>query len=355
MPKKGTSRRRFIQSTVSGMGVGSLGLLGSAAADERSHVAESTTSGRKDPLPVFSEICPQHVQLLMRRSANRHKHIKASLKREGARPLTVGAYQMRNHCDGEKGKESNLGRMLKAVGSAARLGVEMLAFPEMCLPGYFTPISGTADEAVVANHRLSDEIGCSRYVKRLQDAARKADMVLAFGFCEKDGDAYYNSIGVIDADGNWLGTRRKNPLYPYPYETKSFAQPDPSLRSAVFKTRYAKIGISNCFDGEFPESIRRMRLDGAEVLLWCNAALGNSVLGTSHRINHSGAHAQANHMWVICCNCVAANASGTSVIVGPSGEHLVILPPSQEALGTATLNLALSANWDTWRDRLSYQ
>ena len=32
-------------------------------------------------------------------------------------------------------------------------------------------------------------------------------MVLAFGFCEKDDQSYYNSIGVIDADGSRWGAQ----------------------------------------------------------------------------------------------------------------------------------------------------
>src|SRR6185503_5840754 len=104
--------------------------------------------------------------------------------------------------------------------------------------------------------------------------------------------------------------------------------------------KYATIGVSNCFDGEFPESIRRMRLAGAEVLLWCNAGTGDPTLGHSARINSSGSYAQANRMWVVCCNAVAESFYGTSVIIGPAGEPLVVLPPAGEALAVATVNLA---------------
>lgn len=301
---------------------------------------------------VYEQIFAQHTELLMKRSAQAWELIANSLKEEGARPVVVGCYQMRNHCGGMEGKRGNLLRMLAAIRQAATAGVQVLAFPEMCLPGYFTHVSGTAAEAREANRQLADQVGNSPFLAQLQDAAREAAMVIAFGFSEQAGDLLYNSIGVVDADGTWLGVRRKNPLYPWPYETESFAEPDATLRSAVFRTRYATVGISNCFDGEFPESVRRMRLEGAELLLWCNAACGDSTHGTSHRINHSASYAQANRLWVVCCNCVAVNASGTSLIVGPSGEPLVILPPDEEALGITTINLAMSAEWDIWRTRL---
>lgn len=301
---------------------------------------------------VFTEICEQHCELLLQRSKQAHQDVRASLEKEAARARVVGLYQMRNCCSGIEGKEANLSRMVSVVRRMADLGVQILVFPEMCLPGYFTSVDGSATDAVVANHSLADQVGCSPYLERLQDVARSAAMVLAFGFCEQDGQAYYNSVGVIDADGRWLGTRRKNPLYPWPYDLEPFLEPGPPDRSAVFETRFATVGVSICFDGEFPESIRRMRLEGAEILLWCNAACGDSRLGTSHRVNHSCSYAQANGMWVVCCNCVAENASGSSVIVGPSGEPLVILPPHDEACGIATIDLALSDNWDVWRCRL---
>jgi N-carbamoylputrescine amidase len=275
-----------------------------------------------------------------------------SLKAAGARPITVAAWQMRNQCGGPEGKRDNCRRMIEAIAAASREGVQILAFPEMCLPGYFTALAGTPAEAVRMNHRLADRVGSSEELTRLRDAARTHRMVIAFGFCEHEGDKSHNAIGLIDADGFWLGTRRKNPLSPTPYDTESFAQPAPRERSAVFRTRYATIGLANCFDGEFPESVRRMRLAGAETLLWCNAATGGAKSGSSNRLHHSASYAQANLMWVVCCNAMGGDCYGTSLIVGPSGDPLVILPTDQEALGVATINLASSANWDRYRLRL---
>jgi len=334
---KPTSRRRFLRQAAVGAGIGALGAPASAAP------ATVTT---------FREIFPQHAELVLRRSRRAHERIERSLRQADARPVTVAVYQMQNRCGGAQGKQANLARMLDAVSAMARQNVQILAFPEMCLPGYFTAVAGTPAQAREANHALADEPHASDDVNKLQAAAREAAMVLAFGFCEREGESHYNAIGVIDADGRWLGTRRKNPLSPGPYDLQSFVEPDPAERSAVFKTRYATLGISNCFDGEFPESIRQMRLDGAEVLLWCNAATGSPDPGHSNRINYSAAYAQANRMWVACSNTVAKNAYGTSLLVGPSGEPLVILPTNEEAFGIATFNLAMTDGWSRWRDHL---
>jgi len=351
MDSEHSSRRRFLEAVACGSAVASFGAVNSAAV-EKSNAPTPSSLTDNEPIRTYREICPQHLDLVLRRSARERERIDRSLQRKGARPVTAGVYQMANHCNGKAGKKSNLERMLLAIRSTAGQGVQMLAFPEMCLPGYFTRTAGTPAEAVKANHSLSDHIGRSSYLEQLQNAAREAGMVLAFGFCEKHAESYYNSIGVIDADGSWLGARRKNPLSPQPYDTQSFSEPDASQRSAVFETKYAAVGVSNCFDGEFPESVRRMRLEGAEVLLWCNAATGNPELGSSSRINSAGSYAQANRMWVMCCNAVGGDCYGTSVIVGPSGEPLTILPTTDESLGIARINLALNADWERWRQRL---
>lgn len=291
-------------------------------------------------------------ELLDKRSRQFKKKIEDTLAKPDSRQVVLAVYQMRNHCGGLKGKEENITHMLAGIAEAQHLNVQILIFPEMCLPGYFTSVSGTVAEARAANHSLADEVGNSHFLTRLQDAAEKAKMVIVFGFGEKSGSKYFDSAGVIDATGRWLGVRRKNPLYPWGYETESFAEPDPPLRSAVFETRHGMVGVSICFDGEFPESIRQMRLDGAEILLWLNGAVTDPDPASSNRLNFSGAYAQSNFMWVACCNCVSRDTYGTSCIYCPWGEPLVILSPDREEIGIAKVNLKISEDWPIWRERL---
>lgn len=342
------SRRRFLGLAACGAATSTW--VGVTSSNRIAVAEPKSKDGNAGELLTYSAICPQHLELVLQRSQQEHQRIAKSLKATDARPVTVGAFQLANHCDGERGKQANLARMIDIIMAVAEKGVQVLTLPEMCLPGYL--ITGSPEEAAKVTHALADQGGKSEYLKQLAAVARAAKMVVAFGFCEHDGDAYYNAIGLIDADGGWLGSRRKNPLSPHPHETGSFTEPPASQRTAVFKSRYAVIGLANCFDGEFPESIRRMRLAGAELVLWCNAGTGNPRLGHTARINSSGSYAQSNRMWVVCCNAVADNFYGTSVIIGPSGEPLVVLPTDEESLGFTTVNLALLSDWDRWRSRL---
>lgn len=348
-------RRQFVGTVASGVFAAGLMANPLSVSVQDACTAETSPAAQTADLQATSDIFPSYQELLVQRVAETKRRIARAIAKSGARPVMVGVFQMQNHCNGTAGKDRNLHRMVEAIEFARSRQVQVLVFPEMCLPGYFTGVNGTPEAGIQAAHTLADTIGSSQSLETLRQAAAQANMVIVFGFCERAAsDKFYNSAAVIDADGRWLGVRRKNPLYPYPYETGPFVEPPREQRSAVFQTKFAKVGVSICFDGEFPETVRRMRLDGAEMLLWSNAALGSATLGTTHRQNAAGFHAQANGFWVACCNCAAPNSSGMSSIYAPSGEPLVILPPSKELLGVATIELTMSADWSVWKDRLAF-
>ena len=137
-------------------------------------------------MKTYTGIFEAHGSLVVARSQKAHADIAARLEKEGTTQLTVGAFQMRNCCGGMSVKNRNLDRMLSGIHAAAEKGVQVLAFPEMCLPGYFTPVSGSVEDATSANRELADPPPGGTHINALQQAARETDMVLAFGFSEKD-------------------------------------------------------------------------------------------------------------------------------------------------------------------------
>ncbi|GEM_PF-3966585 len=121
-------------------------MAGEAAGDPSpsAKTGESQTAPAIRLVPVSRELHPQDA-LQVQRTARAREVIEESLKNKGARPVVVAAYQMWNHCGGEAGKRRNLERMITAIEQGGKLGVQLMAFPEMCLPGYFTPVSGSLD------------------------------------------------------------------------------------------------------------------------------------------------------------------------------------------------------------------
>ncbi len=96
-------------------------------------------------------------------------------------------------------------------------------------------------------------------------------VVVPVSFFERAGQAYYNSVAVIDADGALLGVYRKSHIPDGPgYEEKFYFRPgDTGFR--VWPTRFGTLGVGICWDQWFPESARAMMLLGAEVLFYPTA------------------------------------------------------------------------------------
>ena len=80
-------------------------------------------------------------------------------------------------------------------------------------------------------------------VKRFQEVAKELDVVIPVSFFERAGNAAFNSIAIIDADGTVLGKYRKTHIPDgMPYAEKFFFTPgDTGFK--VWKTKYATIGV----------------------------------------------------------------------------------------------------------------
>ncbi|MGM8899937.1 nitrilase-related carbon-nitrogen hydrolase, partial [Psychrobacter sp. 1Y4] len=142
--------------------------------------------------------------------------------------------------------------------------------------------------------------------------AKELEVVLPISFYEKSGNTFFNSVTVIDADGEILGTYRKSHIPDgIPYAEKFYFTPgDTGFK--VWDTKYAKIGVGICWDQWFPECARSMALMGAELLFYPTAIGDEPTLGIDskgHWQRCMQGHAAANLMPVI-----ASNRIGTETI-----------------------------------------
>ena len=109
-------------------------------------------------------------------------------------------------------------------------------------------------------------------VARMREVARELGVVVPVSFFERAGQAYYNSVAVIDADGAVLGVYRKSHIPDGPgYEEKFYFRPGDTGLPRLARRATARIGVGICWDQWFPESARAMMLLGAEVLLYPTA------------------------------------------------------------------------------------
>ncbi len=204
-------------------------------------------------------------------------------------------------------------------------------------------------------------------VARFAALARELGVVLPVSFFERAGQACFNSIAMIDADGRNLGLYRKSHIPQGPgYEEKFYFSPgDSGFR--VWDTAFGRVGVGICWDQWFPEAARAMALMGAEVLLY-PTAIGSEPPAPGydsqpHWETVMRGHAGANILPLAASNRIGREVQdgtevtfyGTSFIAGATGQIVAQAGREDEAVLVAKFDLdeiaQLRRSWGLFRDR----
>ena len=149
----------------------------------------------------------------------------------------------------------NLTRCLDLLNTAARAGAQLVVFPEAALSGY---VFRSLEEAIPVAEPIP---GPS--TSAMADACLRLNVHAVVGLLEKDGDDYYNASALIGPEG-LIGKYRKLHL---PYLGVDRFLRRGNLAPKVHETRLGRIGLSICYDLDFPEYPRVLALMGAQVLV----------------------------------------------------------------------------------------
>jgi N-carbamoylputrescine amidase len=269
------------------------------------------------------------------------------------RQVTVAAIQ----CPLGGGRGENLARVEAHVRSAAARGASIILPPELFEGPYFC--REESSEWFGEARAIDDD----EAVRRMRDVARELGVVVPVSFFERAGQAYYNTVATIDADGTILGVYRKSHIPDGPgYEEKFYFRPgDTGFR--VWRTRHATIGVGICWDQWFPESARAMMLLGAEILFY-PTAIGSEphepALDTRDPWQRAMiGHAVSNVVPVVAANRIGDEGGqsfyGSSFIADARGDKVAELGRVDEGVILATFDLEALArtrsSWGFFRDR----
>jgi N-carbamoylputrescine amidase len=186
-------------------------------------------------------------------------------------------------------------------------------------------------------------------------------------FFERDQQAYFNSLLMVDADGSALGVYRKSHIPQGPgYEEKFYFSPgDTGFK--VWDTAVGRVGVAICWDQWFPEAARAMALEGAEILCY-PSAIGSepndpALQSGGHWQRTMQGHAAANMLPLVACNRIGVERLGgseitfygSSFIADETGAIVAQASTDQTEVITASFDLALQrerrAAWGLFRDR----
>ncbi len=184
-------------------------------------------------------------------------------------------------------------------------------------------------------------------ISRFQRLAKELGVVIPVSFFERDGQALYNSLAMVDADGSMLGLYRKSHIPDGPgYEEKFYFRPG-NTGFKVWSTRFGKLGVGICWDQWYPECARAMMLMGAEVLLY-PTAIGtepeNPGLDTKDLWQRAMiGHAVSNVVPVVASNRIGTEGDqafyGHSFIADHRGEKVAELGRGEAGVIMAELDL----------------
>jgi len=239
------------------------------------------------------------------------------------------------------GLDENVARVESLVRAAAAKGAQVILPSELFEGLYFC--REEKDEFFdwarpVAGHPT---------ITRFQALAKELGVVIPVSFFERDGQAFYNSLAMVDADGSLLGIYRKSHIPDGPgYEEKFYFRPG-NTGFKVWDTRFGKLGVGICWDQWYPECARAMMLLGAEILFY-PTAIGTEPENPDLDTKDLWQRAMIGHAVSNVVPVVASNRTGTegdqtfyghSFIADHRGEKLAELGRTESGVILADFDL----------------
>jgi len=209
---------------------------------------------------------------------------------------------------------ANLERALAAMDRAAAQGARLIAFPELALLRFFPQwerFTGARDLAESVPGPTCDRIAAK---------AAEHGLVTVFNLYERDGDRYFDSSPVFDADGSLRGVTRMVHITEYAcfHEQQYYA---PGDRGApVYATAVGKIGVAICYDRHYPEYMRALGVAGAQLVVIPQAGSLDEWPEGMYEAEVRTAAFQNGYFAALC------NRVGTEERLTFAGESFVVAP-----------------------------
>jgi beta-ureidopropionase len=236
-----------------------------------------------------------------------------------------------------KDKASNVERGLTALEAAASNGAQLACFAELAFEWFYPQRpaeSGCRDLAEPLDGPT---------VTAFQKKAKQLGIVTVINLYEREGDDTFDSSPVIDADGTLLGVTRMIHITDYPcFHEQGYYTPG-DKGAPVYSTKAGRIGVSICYDRHFPEYMRALAVNGADLVIVPQAGAVDEWPEGLYEAEMRVAAFQ-NGYFTALCNRVGRedclNFAGESFVCGPDGEVIARGAKSRDAIVLAEIDYA---------------
>ena len=221
----------------------------------------------------------------------------------------VSVVQMRASAD----KERNLRHILRCVGSAARRGSSLCAFPEFMMAAF----PGTKPELAGLAEPLRGP-----FVSEISRAAREHRIEVVGTLYESARSGVYDTSFLVSASGRLASWYRKTHLYDALGSRESSRLSAGARLPRPAPSSLGKLGMLVCYDLRFPEVSRSLASSGARVLV-APSAWASGPMKKEHWRVMNRARALENGCYVVSPNQTGPGYCGLSCVVDPFGRTVL--------------------------------
>jgi N-carbamoylputrescine amidase len=161
----------------------------------------------------------------------------------------------------EEDKQANVENGLRAFDVAADHGADLVCFAELAFERFYPQRPAGA-----APWTLAEEIP-GPITRAFAEKAKARGIVVVLNLYERDGEKTYDCSPVIDADGSLLGRTRMVHITDYAWFHEQGYYLPGDMGAPVYQTKVGRIGVAICYDRHYPEYMRALALNGAELVV----------------------------------------------------------------------------------------
>ena len=233
-------------------------------------------------------------------------------------------------------KQTNVARGLAALEVAARRGATVAVFAELAFERFHPQHPASGDPLTLAEPIPGPTTDA--FVRK----ARELQIVVVLNLYERDGNRAYDTSPVIDADGTLLGRTRMTHITDYPcFHEQGYYTPG-DTGAPIYRTKAGAIGVAICYDRHYPEYMRALALNGADVVVVPQAGTVGEWPDGLYEAEMQVAAFQ-NGYFVALCNRVGPEDcltfAGESFVCAPDGRVIARAGALEDDILIADLDL----------------